>query len=373
MTILHIMGVHCGKFDGIERFLLKLMKTNPQDKFVFAFNSFPGPACFVDEVKIRGGEIVVLNTTGINVVKNLLHFIRLCFQYKPKVVHFHFEFSYLLYAPLAKLLRIKRVIKTVHSCLTDRNSTQIFSKKQLTLRNRLCTLDGRIYHLIDHLVFVSEYVHQQFIKVYGDSYHLSTIYLGIEACPKLNQEEKKAVYAELNIKPGQLVIATTLFAAQMKGVDVLINTISLIENKETVFVIIGMNEELSLTKEMHQLAVQLGIADRLRWTGITNYVYRYLAIADLYVQPSRTEALGLAAVEAMSLGIPVVASRVGGLPELTSQLFEVGNSKELATLLNKLIANTEKRNNLGQKAYNDYEEKFKIEKGAEKYNELYHA
>lgn len=132
-----------------------------------------------------------------------------------------------------------------------------------------------------------------------------------------------------------------------------------------------MDEQLPFTKKMHILSDSLGIAHHLRWTGVTDRVYRYLSIADIYVQPSRTEALSLSACEAMSLGIPVIAANVGGLPELTSQLFEVGDSKTLATMINDLISDSDKRKSLGEKSYEDFKHKFTISTGAEKYTNLY--
>jgi hypothetical protein len=365
------MGMHSTKFGGIERFLLQLMKNNPNDKFYFAYNSFPDSSEFTNKIKEKGGVIIVLNTTGFNIIKNLFLFTRLCFKLKPNVIHFHFEFSYLIYAPIAKILGIKRIIKTQHSCLTNKNGEQITSMKQFSIRYKICTLYGLLYRVFDYIVFVSEYTKKQFINIYGNSPHLKQVYLGTSPIPTLTSSEKEIVRQELKIADGQIVITTTLFAQWIKGVDVLINAIPLIKNKNIVVVIIGMDEQLPFTKEMHTLSKSLGIAHYFRWTGITDHVYRYLSITDIYVQPSRTEALSIAACEAMSLGVPIVATNIGGLPELTTQLFEVGDSKALATILNELISNPNKRKRLGQKSFEEFNYKFKEERGIEEYSKLY--
>ncbi|ADU51476.1 glycosyl transferase group 1 [Thermaerobacter marianensis DSM 12885] len=64
------------------------------------------------------------------------------------------------------------------------------------------------------------------------------------------------------------------------------------------------------------MARQLGIADRVRFLGEHTDVARLLAAADLFLLPSRQEAFGLAALEAMACGVPVIAARTGGLPEV---------------------------------------------------------
>ena len=63
-------------------------------------------------------------------------------------------------------------------------------------------------------------------------------------------------------------------------------------------------------------AEALGIADRVLFLGKQDSVAELLACADLFLLPSALESFGLAALEAMASGVPVVASRAGGLPEV---------------------------------------------------------
>lgn len=64
------------------------------------------------------------------------------------------------------------------------------------------------------------------------------------------------------------------------------------------------------------LARVLGVADRVHFLGEQADVARLLAVADLFLLPSRNEAFGLAALEAMACGVPVIATQIGGLPEV---------------------------------------------------------
>jgi N-acetyl-alpha-D-glucosaminyl L-malate synthase BshA len=66
----------------------------------------------------------------------------------------------------------------------------------------------------------------------------------------------------------------------------------------------------------HRLVRQLGLADRVHLLGALENVVPLLSIADLFLLPSEQESFGLAALEAMACGVPVVASNAGGLPEV---------------------------------------------------------
>lgn len=84
-----------------------------------------------------------------------------------------------------------------------------------------------------------------------------------------------------------------------------------------------------------QLARELGISRRVYFVGMLGLVESYLSVCDLMLLPSETESFGLAALEAMACEVPVVATRVGGIPEVVEggqcgQLFEVGDVEAMA-------------------------------------------
>jgi L-malate glycosyltransferase len=81
-------------------------------------------------------------------------------------------------------------------------------------------------------------------------------------------------------------------------------------------VFIGDGPERGSTQ---QLAADEGVADRVLYLGKQESVAEILACADLFLLPSDNEAFGLVALEAMACGVPVVASRVGGIPELVTE------------------------------------------------------
>lgn len=103
------------------------------------------------------------------------------------------------------------------------------------------------------------------------------------------------------------------------------------------------------------LVHQKGLSDDVHFLGKQNLVYEKLAIADLFLLPSELESFGLAALEAMACETPVIATRVGGLPEVISEgeggyLFEVGDVEAMAHQALELLSDPNRNHLLGTRA-----------------------
>ncbi|MCX7626492.1 MAG: glycosyltransferase, partial [Candidatus Sumerlaeaceae bacterium] len=107
-------------------------------------------------------------------------------------------------------------------------------------------------------------------------------------------------------------------------------------------------------KIMHELK-RAGVADAFVVAGFRTDVPECLAAADIAVQPSRSEGLGTAVLEASAAGLPVVATAVGGIPDIvvhgvTGLLVPTENPEALAEALVQLAANSDQRVALGRAA-----------------------
>lgn len=100
-----------------------------------------------------------------------------------------------------------------------------------------------------------------------------------------------------------------------KGTDILLRALPALalELPKVGLMVVGVGHDL---KANQQLAVDLGIADRVHFTGLVPNAAPHMAAADIVVLPSRREGLPIVALEALSLGRPVVATRVGGTPSV---------------------------------------------------------
>src|SRR5690606_19532187 len=98
-----------------------------------------------------------------------------------------------------------------------------------------------------------------------------------------------------------------------------------------------------------QLCVNNGIEEKVLFVGNSNEVDKILCFTDLFLLPSEKESFGLAALEAMACGVPVVSSNTGGLPEVNIDgvsgfLSDVGNVAEMAENALKILSSDETLN-----------------------------
>jgi L-malate glycosyltransferase len=99
----------------------------------------------------------------------------------------------------------------------------------------------------------------------------------------------------------------------------------------------------------------LGVHDKCSFVGKQPKIADYLSTADVLLLPSEQESFGLAALEAMACEVPVVASRVGGIPEVvtdgeTGFLSEVGDTEKMAKDAARLLADSDLRREMGKRA-----------------------
>lgn len=140
------------------------------------------------------------------------------------------------------------------------------------------------------------------------------------------------------------------------------------------FVFIGDGDNRSALE--HQ-AVKLGLADRCWFGGFRTDAAVFMALATLVVVPSLGEAFGLTALEAAAQGKPVVASEVGGLPEIvidgeTGRLVPPGDPAALASAVNALLADAELRARWGVAGRRRCETRFALDRVAARILRVYH-
>ncbi len=177
---------------------------------------------------------------------------------------------------------------------------------------------------------------------------------------------------ELGDAPRPIVAAVGRLRAE-KGYDDLIH--AMVSIPEATLVLVGDGEERNA---LANLAVDIGVADRLRMPGWLTDPWRMVSQADVVAIPSRAEGFGLVAVEAMLARLPVVAYRVGGLAEVveedvTGLLVPPGDREALAAALKQLVTNPSLRRHLGEAARASAQHRFSVPAMTQWYEKIFRS
>lgn len=130
--------------------------------------------------------------------------------------------------------------------------------------------------------------------------------------------------------PNSKIIITTSRLVPKNGIDILIEAISELKKEglsgEIQCQILGSGPDEEKLKDLARI---LDVSDEVVFLGHIDpeVVYTYLASADIFVRPSRSEGLGSSFLEAMGAGLPVIATRVGGIPDFLKDPADVGEDK----------------------------------------------
>jgi L-malate glycosyltransferase len=135
------------------------------------------------------------------------------------------------------------------------------------------------------------------------------------------------------------VIHISNFRPVKRVIDVIEIFARICETLDARLILVGDGPDCGIA---HERAMQLGVADRVSFHGVVDRVAPVLDAADLFLLPSQTESFGLAALEAMASGVPVIASAVGGIPEVVDDgrcghLAPVGDVETMARLAIDLL------------------------------------
>jgi len=128
--------------------------------------------------------------------------------------------------------------------------------------------------------------------------------------------------------------------------------------------------------ECERLSRQLDLCDKVKFLGKQDGLVEILSSADIFLIPSQSESFGLAALEAMACGLPVISSSVGGLPELvrhneTGFIAEIGDIDRMAKYTLELLTNEKKYTIFAENARQRAVNKFDTSKVVPLYEEYY--
>ena len=305
-----------------------------------------------EDIEEAGGVVELVRRSNY-----LTDIWRLYCKYRPVVVDTHFVNKVKLWTCIFSLLFGAKHYTHMHSLLGD--DIQEYTEKKGYVKRILL---GMYYWVLTNLgqrVFcISQAIAQQYRKwSYGACANVDTLYIGTQlTSPKYSQSEARNLLQQ----PINKTIITNISAIEhIKGIDTILEAVAILKRQgiEVIFAHIGglrsnTQEQQQYADSLKQMVVALDIEDNVVWLGRRNDVQDILSMADMYVHPSRSEGLGSALLEASMAGLPLVGSRVGGIPEIVQHgvnglLVDADNAEQLANTIEQVLAS---KNNYGEHA-----------------------
>ena len=243
---------------------------------------------------------------------------------------------------------------------------------------------NKFYHLVewilslvtDRVICISEVVNRFVNKTQMiNAGKLITIHNGIDDVCDVTEKSSSYLKKELGIPIKHSVVGTIAHLEEHKGLKYLLKAASLLlaSRSDISFLFVG---EGTLKGELKKLCVDLKIEKDVIFAGERSDIPGLLFSIDIFVLPSLREGLPLAILEAMACGKPVIATNVGGIPEVLKDgengiLVSPKDPEALYRAMNELLDNRKKREKMGRKGKRVCDESFRAKIMVENIEGLY--
>ncbi len=239
----------------------------------------------------------------------------------------------------------------------------------------------RVYTLLEHLllfkatevVTVAQSLRQRLFSPVAKRAHVISNALAPQEL--IITESREHVRQKLGIAPDSLVVGLMGRLSPEKGHDLFLHALATARTQGAHLhaLLVGGGQE---KENLQHLVKKLHLEDFCTFTGHVQDTANYYQAMDIQVMPSTTEGMPNAALEGMYMGLPLIATSVGGIPEVviheeTGILFPSGDAKALERALLRLAHNPETRERMGNAGKARVEEQFNPHTRAQKILQLY--
>ena len=275
--------------------------------------------------------------------------------------------SNLLGLPLAFLARVPARIGSHHGKIEN-------------IPHSLERLHGRMANsrMVSSLVTVSRHVSRLATQIEGvQPERITLIPNGVEIPPEgtFDQQDMQLVRREIDVEEGgHLVISVGRLTSQ-KGHTVLLDAIPRVLQHfpKTVFALVG---DGPLRDDLEQQGIRLGIENAVRLLGVRDDVFRLLYVSDVFVLPSLSEGMPMALLEAMGMGVPILASNLEGIASVVEHgrhglLIPAGEVKSLSLALVRLLEDATLCEQLAEEGKQIVLASYTLDRMCEEYKKLF--
>ena len=297
-------------------------------------------------------------------------------RYKPHIVHTHTSKAGVLGRLAAWLAGVPAIIHKPHGHVFYGHFGPRVSRFFLLIERLLSRITDHVVALTpmearDHLtlkVLTADKISIIHSGVELNRYHTTT---------RKRQQKKE----ELGISPDALVVGFVGWLIPIKGVIYLVKAMAEVVQRypNSLLLLVGQGDERGEEEiKIREKVESLRLEDRVRFLGWRSDVNEIMGCFDIFVLPSLNEGMGRVLVEAMAAGLPIVASRVGGIPDLVKHgenglLVPPANPGALEQAISDLLSDKPRRKRMaktGKKMCRPYSVEAMVEKIENLYSKL---
>lgn len=319
---------------GAPRHLLSLIDHLDKKEFSASVILPQGP--LADELNKRKINIFLVPMNSRSDIASVNAVRRLLVKYDPDILHVHGQRAGLIGRFAARNLPIK-IVYTEHTRTPQfrlTNSTLDWAHiRAMQMLDKITNVNIAVSNAVADFLIQSKITQPHKIRVIHNGISLTpSPHIDGSALDLINQH---------GLKKQDIIIGTVGSLNIQKDTATLIKAMPRVMAKipKAKLVIVGSGP---LKHKLQKLTQKLGINQNIIFTGAMKEVSGILQIFTAFVLPSRSEAFGICILEAMKAKVPIIATRVGGIPEIITNnrngiLVEAGDSKILASSIVRLI------------------------------------
>lgn len=346
---------------GAEQVVIRLAAGLDRRRFEAFICCLDRPGPFAPRAEAEGIEVVALDKRGPLDARAALRLARLLRSRRVDVVHTHLWGASLWGRLAAVAARVPAIVTTEHNVDSWKGAHHL-------------ALDRALAHVTTHLVAVSRQV-QEFYEARGVGRgRWRVVYNGVDTSGGLRRTRSPA-FRELGLSPDGPVVGLVGRLVPAKAPEVFLRALSLAAPRVPGLrgLVVG---DGPLRSELEAVARRLGLGDLVVFAGVRQDVADLLPGLDALLFSSLREGLSMAMLEAMAAGVPVVATEVGGTPELITHgesglLVPPGHPERLADALVGLLEDPAGADAIRQAARRRVEDRFSLARMTAAHEALY--
>jgi len=364
IRVMHLISSQPNNFYGGDIAVLNIVRHLDKERYIpivasFAETRHADIPFLIKEAQNRGIAAILIPCRGrfdYNVIGALR---RILIDQKIDVIHCHGYKADIIGCLACRFLPVKK-IATIHGWWVGRS-----------IKLRLYDIiDAIALRGFDRVIAVSSFLGDSVKKKGIADNRVMHIPNGVD-CDAIEKADGSGVRAEFKLSADDIVVGTVGRLSKEKGQKYLLAAVK--EIPDITVMIVGAGP---LGESLIRHARELGIADRVIFTGFRTDIYDFLAAFDIFALPSLSEGMPLSLLEAMAAGKPVVATQVGGIPAVmknreTGILIAPGNTGYLVEAIRTLLKNPDWAKDLGAASRREVRTDFSVVSIADRYAAVY--